>query len=106
MKLCHFEAGLDRPLFLIAGPCAVESEAQTMAIAEANRPTRLGGTSASAATCEAPNQKPMPNTIAASANEPAAATGHHEGIVNRARWLSFAPAAAASARGTSSSCLT
>ncbi|RAP57692.1 3-deoxy-8-phosphooctulonate synthase [Oleiagrimonas sp. MCCC 1A03011] len=26
MKLCHFEAGLDRPLFLIAGPCVVESE--------------------------------------------------------------------------------
>ncbi len=27
MKLCHFEAGLDRPLFLIAGPCVIESEA-------------------------------------------------------------------------------
>jgi 2-dehydro-3-deoxyphosphooctonate aldolase (KDO 8-P synthase) len=25
MKLCHFEAGLDRPMFLIAGPCVVES---------------------------------------------------------------------------------
>ena len=25
MKLCHFQAGLDRPLFLIAGPCVVES---------------------------------------------------------------------------------
>jgi 2-dehydro-3-deoxyphosphooctonate aldolase (KDO 8-P synthase) len=25
MKLCHFEAGLDSPLFLIAGPCVVES---------------------------------------------------------------------------------
>ena len=25
MKLCHFEAGLDQPLFLIAGPCVVES---------------------------------------------------------------------------------
>ena len=25
MKLCHFEAGLHRPLFLIAGPCVVES---------------------------------------------------------------------------------
>jgi 2-dehydro-3-deoxyphosphooctonate aldolase (KDO 8-P synthase) len=25
MKLCHFEVGLDRPLFLIAGPCVVES---------------------------------------------------------------------------------
>jgi 2-dehydro-3-deoxyphosphooctonate aldolase (KDO 8-P synthase) len=27
MKLAGFEAGLDRPLFLIAGPCVVESEA-------------------------------------------------------------------------------
>ena len=26
MKLCGFEIGLDRPLFLIAGPCVVESE--------------------------------------------------------------------------------
>jgi 2-dehydro-3-deoxyphosphooctonate aldolase (KDO 8-P synthase) len=25
MKLCHFEAGLDRPLFLIAGTCIIES---------------------------------------------------------------------------------
>lgn len=25
MKLCHFEAGLDQPLFLIAGPCVIES---------------------------------------------------------------------------------
>ncbi len=25
MKLCDFEAGLDRPLFLIAGPCVIES---------------------------------------------------------------------------------
>jgi len=26
MKLCHFEIGLDQPLFLIAGPCVIESE--------------------------------------------------------------------------------
>lgn len=26
MKLCGFEAGLDRPIFLIAGPCVIESE--------------------------------------------------------------------------------
>lgn len=26
MKLCHFEAGLNRPLFLIAGTCVIESE--------------------------------------------------------------------------------
>ena len=25
MKLCGFEVGLDRPLFLIAGPCVAES---------------------------------------------------------------------------------
>ncbi len=27
MQLCGFEVGLDRPLFLIAGPCVIESEA-------------------------------------------------------------------------------
>ncbi|MBT2970448.1 MAG: 3-deoxy-8-phosphooctulonate synthase [gamma proteobacterium symbiont of Ctena orbiculata] len=26
MRLCDFEVGLDRPLFLIAGPCVIESE--------------------------------------------------------------------------------
>ena len=26
MKLCGFEVGLDRPFFLIAGPCVIESE--------------------------------------------------------------------------------
>ncbi|PVV08650.1 MAG: 3-deoxy-8-phosphooctulonate synthase [gamma proteobacterium symbiont of Ctena orbiculata] len=26
MKLCDFQVGLDRPLFLIAGPCVIESE--------------------------------------------------------------------------------
>lgn len=30
MKLCGFEVGLDRPLFLIAGPCVIESEALAM----------------------------------------------------------------------------
>ena len=25
MRLCHFDAGLDQPLFLIAGPCVIES---------------------------------------------------------------------------------
>jgi len=30
VKLCGFEAGLDRPLFLIAGPCVVESEQLTL----------------------------------------------------------------------------
>ncbi len=25
MQLCHFQAGLDHPLFLIAGPCVIES---------------------------------------------------------------------------------
>lgn len=26
MKICHFEVGLDKPFFLIAGPCVIESE--------------------------------------------------------------------------------
>ena len=30
MKLCGFEVGLDQPLFLIAGPCVVESEQLAM----------------------------------------------------------------------------
>jgi len=33
MKLCGFEVGLDRPLFLIAGPCVVESEALQLDVA-------------------------------------------------------------------------
>jgi 2-dehydro-3-deoxyphosphooctonate aldolase (KDO 8-P synthase) len=35
MKLCGFEVGLDRPLFLIAGPCVIES--QQMALDTAGR---------------------------------------------------------------------
>jgi len=35
MKLCNFEIGLDRPLFLIAGPCVIESK--EMAIDTAGR---------------------------------------------------------------------
>jgi 2-dehydro-3-deoxyphosphooctonate aldolase (KDO 8-P synthase) len=35
MKLCGFEAGLDRPFFLIAGPCVIES--QQMAFDTAGR---------------------------------------------------------------------
>lgn len=30
MKICHFEVGLDRPIFLIAGPCVIESEQMAM----------------------------------------------------------------------------
>ena len=33
MKLCGFDAGADRPLFLIAGPCVVEGETLTVEIA-------------------------------------------------------------------------
>jgi 2-dehydro-3-deoxyphosphooctonate aldolase (KDO 8-P synthase) len=33
MKLCNFEVGLDRPFFLIAGPCVVESEQLQMDVA-------------------------------------------------------------------------
>ena len=33
MKLCGFEVGLDRPFFVIAGPCVVESEDMALRIA-------------------------------------------------------------------------
>ena len=33
MKLCGFEVGLDKPLFLIAGPCVVESRALQLEVA-------------------------------------------------------------------------
>ena len=33
MKLCGFDVGLDKPLFLIAGPCVVESEQLQMDVA-------------------------------------------------------------------------
>ncbi len=41
MKLCGFEAGLDKPLFLIAGPCVIESEA--MALETAGRLKEITG---------------------------------------------------------------
>lgn len=34
MKLLNVEIGLDKPFFLLAGPCVVESEAMTLRIAE------------------------------------------------------------------------
>ena len=33
MKLCNFEAGLDKPFFLIAGPCVIETESLTLSTA-------------------------------------------------------------------------
>tara|TARA_B100001094_G_scaffold157108_1_gene152079 strand:- start:1226 stop:2056 length:831 start_codon:yes stop_codon:yes gene_type:complete len=33
MKLCHFNAGIKYPLFLIAGPCVIESEGMVIEIA-------------------------------------------------------------------------
>ena len=33
MRLCGFEAGIDHPLFLIAGPCVIESAQLTIDIA-------------------------------------------------------------------------
>ena len=33
MKLCHFEIGLHRPLFLIAGPCVIESQQLALDVA-------------------------------------------------------------------------
>jgi 2-dehydro-3-deoxyphosphooctonate aldolase (KDO 8-P synthase) len=35
MKLCGFEVGLDRPLFLIAGPCVIESRELALETAQA-----------------------------------------------------------------------
>ena len=35
MKLCGFEVGLERPFFLIAGPCVVESESLQFEVAGA-----------------------------------------------------------------------
>ncbi|MBE7566998.1 MULTISPECIES: 3-deoxy-8-phosphooctulonate synthase [Acidithiobacillus] len=37
MNLCGFEVGLDRPFFLIAGPCAIESEKLALQTAETLR---------------------------------------------------------------------
>ena len=34
MKLCNFEIGLDQPLFLMAGPCVIESEQMAFDTAE------------------------------------------------------------------------
>jgi 2-dehydro-3-deoxyphosphooctonate aldolase (KDO 8-P synthase) len=34
MKLCGFEAGLDRPMFLISGPCVIESRELVLRTAE------------------------------------------------------------------------
>ncbi|KAB2928754.1 MAG: 3-deoxy-8-phosphooctulonate synthase [Candidatus Contendobacter sp.] len=41
MKLCGFEVGLDRPLFLIAGPCVIESE--QLALDTAGRLQEIAG---------------------------------------------------------------
>ena len=35
MKLCGFDVGIDRPLFLIAGPCVIESRDMALETAEA-----------------------------------------------------------------------
>ena len=44
MKLCGFEVGLDKPFFLIAGPCVIESEALALETAAALKEmtSRLG----------------------------------------------------------------
>jgi len=44
MQLCGFEVGLDQPVFLIAGPCVIESEALALKTASALKAmtTRLG----------------------------------------------------------------
>jgi 2-dehydro-3-deoxyphosphooctonate aldolase (KDO 8-P synthase) len=44
IRLCGFEAGLDRPLFVIAGPCVIESEALALetAVALKDMTARVG----------------------------------------------------------------
>ena len=44
MKLCDFEVGLDKPLFLIAGPCVIESEQMALETSNALKEitSRLG----------------------------------------------------------------
>jgi len=34
VKLINFNVGIDQPLFLIAGPCVIESEDMTLRVAE------------------------------------------------------------------------
>ena len=34
MKLCGFDVGLDQPIFLMAGPCVIESEQMVLDIAK------------------------------------------------------------------------
>ena len=34
MKLSNFNVGIDQPLFLIAGPCVIESEDMTLSVAD------------------------------------------------------------------------
>ena len=48
MKLCGFDVGLDKPFFLIAGPCVVESEQLQMDVAGRLKEFLLGFTQASA----------------------------------------------------------
>ena len=39
MKLAHFEAGNDQPIFLIAGTCVIESEAMSVDVAGQRKET-------------------------------------------------------------------
>jgi 2-dehydro-3-deoxyphosphooctonate aldolase (KDO 8-P synthase) len=41
MKLCNFEVGLTKPLFIIAGPCVIESEEMAMRTAGALKQTAV-----------------------------------------------------------------
>ena len=42
MKLASFEVGADRPFFLIAGPCVIESEALVIEVAGHDQKVGLG----------------------------------------------------------------
>ena len=67
MKLCGFEVGLDRPLFLIAGPCVVESRA-----AADRRRRRAEGNLRGARRFRSSSSRPTTRRIAARRNRFAA----------------------------------
>ena len=54
MKLCGFEVGLDKPLFLIAGPCIVESEQLQIDTAGTRPPGCLGTVLVAGIACGLP----------------------------------------------------
>ena len=58
MKLCGFEVGLDQPLFLIAGPCVIES--RQLQIDTAGTPARSSTIPSARLAAEQEPQSPTP----------------------------------------------